>query len=67
MSEADRERLAHMLDASREAISLLDGRARDGFGRDRMLLLAVIKAVEIVGEAARKVSAEQRSNISGVP
>ena len=67
MSETDRERLTHMLDASREAVSFLDGRVCDGFGKDRVTLLAVIKAIEIVGEAARNVSAEQRSKMAEIP
>ena len=67
MSETDRERLIHMLDAAREAVSFLDGRVRDGFGKERMLLLAVVKDIEIVGEAASKVSAEQRSKSVAIP
>jgi len=53
MSEPDRERFTHMLDASQEAISFPDRRARDSVRKDRMLTLAGIKAIEIVGEAAR--------------
>ncbi len=63
MKETDRDRLIHMLEASREAVSFLNGRIRDGYGKDRMLLLAVVKAIEIVGEAARNVSSEQRAKM----
>ncbi len=67
MSETDRERLVHMLDAAREAISFSGNRTRDDFDKDRMLLLAVIKDIEIVGEAARNVSTEQRFASADIP
>ena len=56
-----------MLDAAREAVSFVHGRVRDGFGKDRILLLAVVKDIEIVGEAARNVSLEQRSKTPEIP
>lgn len=35
--------------------------------KNRMLLFAIVKAIEIVGEAASKVSGEQRSASAEIP
>lgn len=39
----------------------------DDLDRDRMLLFAVVRAVEIVGEAAAKTSAETQAQLPDVP
>jgi uncharacterized protein with HEPN domain len=67
MNENDRVRYRHMLDAAREAISFIKGRTRDDLFRDRMLLLALVKEIEIIGEAAGKISLEARSEARGIP
>ena len=48
----DSTRLRHMLDASREALEFTRGKQRADFDRDRQLVLAVLKCIEIVGEAS---------------
>ncbi|MCY4496704.1 MAG: hypothetical protein OXC14_05400 [Rhodospirillaceae bacterium] len=53
MREDDAIRLRHMLDAAREAVSFTQGRTRGDLDNDRQLVLALIKEIEIVGEAAR--------------
>jgi uncharacterized protein with HEPN domain len=63
MRREDLIRLQHMRDAAREALSFVGPRTREDFARDRMLALAVLKSVEIIGEAASKVSDESRSAI----
>ena len=67
MNERDRDRLCHMLDASREAISFVQGRTKEDLFRDRLLLLAVVKEIEIVGEAASRISSEGRSEAPDIP
>jgi uncharacterized protein with HEPN domain len=52
MRKDDRVRLQHMLDAAREAMGFVQGRARSDLDSDRMLVLSLVKAIEIVGEAA---------------
>jgi uncharacterized protein with HEPN domain len=47
-----------MLDASREAVSFAVDRSREDLRRDRMLALSIVKCIEIVGEAASRVSSE---------
>jgi uncharacterized protein with HEPN domain len=67
MTPDDRWRLQHMLDASREALSFMAGRSSEDLTRDRMLLLSLVKEIEIVGEAAAKVSPEGRDSAPGIP
>jgi uncharacterized protein with HEPN domain len=66
MRREDLVRLQHMRDSAREALSFVGGRGREEFARDRMLALAVLKSVEIIGEAASKVSEESRKELSGL-
>ena len=67
MRPDDQIRLQHMLDACREASSFVAGRRRTDLGQDRMLLLALAKCIEILGEAASHVSGETRAMIPDIP
>ncbi|MDA8166690.1 MAG: hypothetical protein M0Z32_02925 [Actinomycetota bacterium] len=49
-------RLRHMLDSAREAVSFISGKTRSDLDADRKLTLSLIKSIEIIGEAASKVS-----------
>lgn len=66
MLKADEVRLRHMLDAAREAVAFVAGRDRSDLDRDRMLVLSLVKAIEIVGEAASQVTPETRDRYPGV-
>ena len=50
-----------MLDATKEALEFVEGMRRADLDRNRTLVLSLIKELEIIGEAAGKVSAELRS------
>jgi uncharacterized protein with HEPN domain len=50
-----------MLVSAREAVQFATGRAQSDLVIDRMFYLAVVKSVEIVGEAVSHVSDETRS------
>lgn len=52
----DQIRLRHMLDHAREATVLVQGKSCADFKRDRVLQLALVRLIEIVGEAANRVS-----------
>ena len=67
MIRDDEIRLRHMLDAAREAISFANGRVRADLNGDRQLLLSLLKAVEIVGEAAAQVTAPTRAEFPEIP
>ncbi len=61
MGVDDVTRLGHMLDAAREAVSFSADRTKQDVETNRMLALALVKCLEIVGEAASQVSAEGRA------
>jgi uncharacterized protein with HEPN domain len=65
--KADAVRIRHMLDAAQEAVSFADGHARSGLDNNRMLVLSLVKSVEILGEAATKISAETRARYPTIP
>ena len=68
MSEReDRVRLQHMLDASRQAISFTRARKRNDLDIDLQLTLALTRLVEIIGEAAKNVSDQERQRHPEVP
>jgi uncharacterized protein with HEPN domain len=56
-----------MVDAVREALAFAQGKSRTEIEHDRMLALAIIKELEIVGEAAAKVSTETRAAYPAIP
>ena len=61
MTQHDDElRLRHMLQYAREAVDFAAGKARDDLDRDRMLNLALVRLIEIIGEAANQVSRERQ-------
>ena len=61
MRETDRGRLEHMYDAAWFAYGYARERGRRDFDQDLTLTLAVVKLIEIIGEAASKVSPEGRA------
>lgn len=60
-------RLHHMLDAARDAINFATGKTRKDLDTDRILALAIVKSIEIIGEAASKLTEKFRSNNKGIP
>jgi uncharacterized protein with HEPN domain len=52
----DNVSLRQMLDHIQEAVELTQGRLKNNLNSDRVFFLAVLKLVEIVGEAAIRVS-----------
>jgi uncharacterized protein with HEPN domain len=63
----DMVRLRHMLDHAREAVSLIQGKQREDLGRERLLELSLVRLIEIVGEAAARVSPKGRRTFQGIP
>ena len=62
MPPEDRIRLLHMIEAAETACGFVSGRPRSDLDADRMLVFALVRAIEIVGEAGSKVSASTRGN-----
>src|SRR5438309_483380 len=60
-------RLRHMLEYAREAVSLMRDRTRADLDTDRALGLAILRCVEIVGEAASRVPDAIQKSHSSIP
>ncbi len=63
----DPPRLSHMLDHAVEAVEMTHGKTRSDLDGDRQLNLALIRLLEIVGEAAARISKETRELHSDIP
>ena len=59
--------MRHMLEHAREACTLVGERQRSDIDSDRMLQLALTRLVEVVGEAATRVSDETQARFPEVP
>lgn len=55
-------RLRHMLDHAREAFELTKGRSRADLDSDRLLNLALVRLLEVIGEAANSIPKEEQVN-----
>jgi uncharacterized protein with HEPN domain len=56
-----------MLDAARAALGFTSGRTQDDLSADLMLQFALVRALEIVGEAAARVSEPTRTGHPEIP
>jgi uncharacterized protein with HEPN domain len=55
-----------MLDRTNETLEFVRGKSRSDLDTDRKLVLSLIKELEIIGEAAGKISIEVRSQCSAI-
>jgi uncharacterized protein with HEPN domain len=67
MSPEDLTRMRHMLDSALEASGLIKGNSRADLDRDRLLNLALVRLLEIVGEAASRVTIPTRLKYRDIP
>ena len=67
MQATDLVRIRHMIDGAKSAQQFLAGHQRADLETNRMLLFAVVRAIEVIGEAASQVSSETRSEIPAIP
>jgi uncharacterized protein with HEPN domain len=67
MKIEDKIRINHMIDASEELLSFAENKSRKDFDTDRMLILSIIKDIEIIGEAANRVSDEFKMKYPDIP
>ena len=67
MSKTDEVRLRHMLDAARKAVAFTQGRTRTDLDNDEILALAVVRLIEILGEAAKNVSQTTKDQFPEIP
>lgn len=57
----------HMLDHAREAADMVRGRSRADLDMNRQLNLALVRLMEVIGEAATRVPEEFRARHPQVP
>jgi len=67
MSPDDSIRLRHMLEAIDDAGTFVSGHARGDLDSDKMLRFALLRCIEIVGEAASRLSDATRADSPAVP
>lgn len=60
-------RFRHMLDHAREAVAMAQGKTRADFASNRQLKLALVRLLEIIGEAASRVPKEERALYPTLP
>jgi uncharacterized protein with HEPN domain len=60
-------RLCHMLDHAVEAVEMAQGKKRADLDTDRKLNLALVRLLEIIGEAASRFPKQECARYPGVP
>jgi len=67
MGKDDLVRLRHMLDSDMEAFEFIQGKSRADLNTNRVLGLALVRLLEIVGEAANRVTITTRQQYPDIP
>lgn len=67
MPKDDAVYLGQMLDTAKKAHVLIKGKQQADFDRDEALKFAVAHPIQIIGEAARRVSPESQRRHSQIP
>lgn len=67
MPPEDRTRILHMIESADAVASFIAGRKREDLDNDLMLLFALVRAVEVFGEAAARVSAATQAANPEIP
>jgi uncharacterized protein with HEPN domain len=67
MSPTELDRLAHILEAARDARDFVRGRARADLESDRQLRRALIQCFVVIGEAATRLPAQSRARLPDIP
>jgi len=60
----DNTYIGHMHDVAQQAVHMTEGVSLLDFHRDQTLQLAVAHLIQIIGEAARRISPEGRESIA---
>jgi uncharacterized protein with HEPN domain len=56
-----------MIEAAETVCGFVSGKARRDLDADRMLVFALVRGIEIIGEAGSKVTAPTREAVSDIP
>ncbi|ACK69451.1 protein of unknown function DUF86 [Gloeothece citriformis PCC 7424] len=63
----DLTRLKHIRDAAAEALFFIENKTREDLDTNRMLSLALVRLIEIIGEAANHVSESSKTKYVKIP
>jgi uncharacterized protein with HEPN domain len=66
-SGVDRERIAHMLQAARDAVTISTSRRRAELDSDILLRHALVHCVQLIGEAAARIGKPGRDRVPDLP
>jgi uncharacterized protein with HEPN domain len=67
MKKNDWVYIAHMLEMSQKAIQLTNGKSRFDYDQEEVLRLALTRIIQVIGEAAQRVSNEIQKEYSEIP
>jgi uncharacterized protein with HEPN domain len=67
MEIKDSARIAHILEAAQDVKNFIQGKNRSSLDSEKMLLYAIVRAIEIIGEASSQISTETRSQYPELP
>lgn len=67
MTPDDNIRIRHMIEAGELAVTFVEGRHSRDLSTDPMLRLALLHAVQIVGEAASRLSETCKADLPDIP
>lgn len=67
MPKDDLVYVGHMPDKAQEALSLIHEKTRPDYDRDTVLRLALTHVIQVIGEAARRVSLSFRERYPQIP
>lgn len=67
MQPDDATRIRHMIEAAQSAQTFISGKTRQDLDNDKMLLFAVVRAIEIIGEAASRITEETKKTAPNIP
>jgi uncharacterized protein with HEPN domain len=67
MENKDLVRLKHMLDSTKAILSFAKGKRRASLDKDRLLLSAVLRELEVIGEAANRISEKTKKRFPDLP
>ncbi len=65
--ENDINRLHHMFDSAKEITVLTAQKNRESVLNDRVLVLALLRLLEVIGEAASRIELESRKEFPNIP
>ena len=63
----NKTRLEHMLESAQDAVSFLGNMSEDDLATNKMVLNAIVRSVEIIGEAASQISQQYRDDHHNIP